>query len=281
MKATKTKSAHVPTVLGLFRSVKNIDDVPKAAPTVSVDPAAISALVEEASALSTANDQFEQTAATARSNAALYELLGKLYDYGLRVAELPNHLRDEVVKAFRAAIKDRTKKTVDPAVPLMTLIVKFVVKVDNRQTTLNYSRALRVAQSYAVPVGGFPAYVEGREGLQNLVLTKEEEDRRKVQKQKADLIRESIRHELAQAKPIEWSNAAAWVGTGDEETADKGEFTVILARRDKSSVRLGAAFKLPLTAEDALINTFAAVLKDNEVSGVQADPVDATAGNSN
>lgn len=280
MKVLKMKSAEVPAVVNLFKSVKKIDEVPKATPTASVDPAAVSVFVEEASALSTANDRFEETTTAARSNAALYELLGKVYDYGLRIAELPDHLRNEVVDALRTAIKNRTKKTVDPATPLMTLIVKFIVKVDNRQTTLNYSRALRVAQSYAVRAGGFPAYVEGKEGLQNLVLTKGEEDRRKVQKQKADLVRESIRRELEQAKPIEWSHPVAWVGTGDEETADKGEFTLIVARRDKSGLRLGAAFKLPQTAEDALINNFAAVVQDDGVSGALADAAVAAAGKS-
>lgn len=205
----------------------------------------VQAFIERGNGLGTAYEIVEQDGLK-RGNKVLYNYLSNLYDFALDIFN--SDIQDVILDAMRHKIKQTTGKLPSSKAPLMTIIVKYVVRYVDRQTAHNYSRALRVAFEEDVPVTELVKFIEDSGGIAKITGTKAEKKEQEINRQevneRAELIRrlliarghdnalQVIDYEQAiQQWSIKTENSKK---EGEKESSkDTGDFVIFLSFYDK------------------------------------------------
>jgi hypothetical protein len=152
-----------------------------------------------------------------RTRNALYEAIGRAYDFSLAAAENPQDF-DELLVDSGLAVQDRAP---------MTPVVKLVFGADYDKTRLTeYAAALSHAHRLELPRGSLGDYLRGAEGgLKGVV--KAERQLRRAESGKADPAadtRELLAEKLREMRPIDLSEISPY----------GSEFALVMIRRSDS-----------------------------------------------
>jgi hypothetical protein len=152
-----------------------------------------------------------------RSRNALYEAIGRAYDFSLAAAESPGDF-DELVIDSGLTVQDRAP---------MTPVVKLVFGADYDKTRLTeYAAALSHAHRLELPRGSLTDYLRGAEGgLKGVV--KAERQLRRAESGKADPTadsREALAGQLREMPAIELADIASY----------GSEFALVMIRRSEA-----------------------------------------------
>jgi hypothetical protein len=153
-----------------------------------------------------------------RTRNALYEAIGRAYDFSLAAADAPDEF-DELVADSGLTAQDRAP---------MTPIVKLVFGADYDKTRLTeYAAALSYAHRNRLDRGALAEHLRRAEGGLKGVVAAERRARREEAGQPVELPgtpRERIAAQLRQLEPIDL----------DAIPADGAEFALVMIRRNES-----------------------------------------------
>lgn len=207
----------------------------------------VQAFIDRGNGLGTAYEVVEQDGLK-RGNKVLYNYLSNLYDFALDIFN--SDIKDVILDAMRHKIKQSTGKLPSSKAPLMTIIVKYVVRYVDRQTAHNYSRALRVAFDEDVPVNELVKFIENAGGIAKITGTKAEKKEQEIYRQEVNE-RAVLLHRLLLARghdtalPVfDYDDAIVQWGIKtenskkegeNESNKDTGDFVIFLAVYDNES----------------------------------------------
>ena len=153
-----------------------------------------------------------------RSRAALYDAVGRAYDFSVIAAQQPEEF-DELLKDAGVSVQERAP---------MTPVVKLVFGVNYDKTRLTeYATALSHAHRENLPVGGLSKYLSAYNGGLKAIVREE----RRLRREEEGSPSQSPSQKLQDA----YENLRnAWPMQLDDIECGDNEFVVLLARRDEN-----------------------------------------------
>jgi len=150
-----------------------------------------------------------------RTRHALYEAIGKAYDFSLAAAEAPEDFETLIADAG-LAMQERAP---------MTPVVKLVFGADYDKTRITeYAAALAHAHRHRLERGALARFIESHEGGLKGVVQAERRLRREETGQPAETAHERIARQLRDLAPIEF----------EAIPASGAEFALVMIRRDET-----------------------------------------------
>jgi hypothetical protein len=180
----------------MFKPNIDMDLSPVAAPDMVKQ---IDDLLAKGNTFRSLNDKYVEKFVT-KGNEELYELLGSIYGFMLKVNESP--YRDHTMKKMRDWLNEERSINLGESTPIESVVVRYIIPSD-RQTAFNYARVLKVAFIENIAAKDLAGYIKGRGGItkiqDTLVNVAASEEKKKTAKKKLSLFKKIV---LAQAKNI-------------------------------------------------------------------------------
>ena len=205
-----------------------------------------------------------------RGTKALHELLADVYKFE-REIEQSAHVT-EITVAMRDLLKEEHGINTTDDTPLMTIVVKLVVKTSNRQTASNYSRALRVAKAEGIAPVDLANFLASQGGVSKTLKTAAQKQADANNKEAFKTRTEKLRSLMVDlvAEGADTFKAAVTetvtlpINTkttlDDEKDRATGDFLIFLGVRDPKNdgqFRIGAGYDLGRPFEDMMLRHIA------------------------